>query len=160
MFNALTKASCEILSIIQVISSFFVFNKPLEIPSYILLFSQCFLFWEEGLGSATAIPTYMKPTMNFFIKETNLVQIYWRTNCHIQQEYMLVLAIMFCKLIKNMYIYMHANNIKSGKKFGIQQNNCYNMPMWGLSHRLHRALLYHHSSLVSLLLSLAWVVDP
>ena len=41
MFNTLTKALHEIVSIIQVISSFFVFNKPLEIPSYIPLFSQC-----------------------------------------------------------------------------------------------------------------------
>ena len=41
MFNTLTKALCEILSTIQVISSFFVFNKPLEIPSCIPLFSQC-----------------------------------------------------------------------------------------------------------------------
>ena len=41
MFNTLTKALCGIVSIIQVIPSFFVFNKPLEIPSYIPLFSQC-----------------------------------------------------------------------------------------------------------------------
>ena len=41
MFNTLTKALHEIVSILQVISSFFVFNKPLEIPSYIPLFSQC-----------------------------------------------------------------------------------------------------------------------
>ena len=41
MCNTLTKALHEIVSIIQVISSFFVFNKPLEIPSYIPLFSQC-----------------------------------------------------------------------------------------------------------------------
>ena len=41
LFNTLTKALHEIVSIIQVISSFFVFNKPLEIPSYIPLFSQC-----------------------------------------------------------------------------------------------------------------------
>ena len=41
MFNTLTKALCGIVSIIQIIPSFFVFNKPLEIPSYILLFSQC-----------------------------------------------------------------------------------------------------------------------
>ena len=41
MFNTLTKALHEIVSIIQVISSFFVFNKPLEIPSYNPLFSQC-----------------------------------------------------------------------------------------------------------------------
>ena len=40
MFNTLTKALHEIVSIIQIISSFFVFNKPLEIPSYIPLFSQ------------------------------------------------------------------------------------------------------------------------
>ena len=41
MFNTLTKALRGIISIIQVIPSFLVFNKPLEIPSYILLFSQC-----------------------------------------------------------------------------------------------------------------------
>ena len=41
MFNTLTKALHETVIIIQVISSFFVFNKPLEIPSYIPLFSQC-----------------------------------------------------------------------------------------------------------------------
>ena len=41
MFNTLTKALHVIVSILQVISSFFVFNKPLEIPSYIPLFSQC-----------------------------------------------------------------------------------------------------------------------
>ena len=41
MFSTLTKALHETVSIIQVISSFFVFNKPLEIPSYIPLFSQC-----------------------------------------------------------------------------------------------------------------------
>ena len=40
MFNTLTKALCGIVSIIQVIPSFYVFNKPLEIPSYIPLFSQ------------------------------------------------------------------------------------------------------------------------
>ena len=40
MFNTLTKALCGIVSIIQVIPNFFVFNKPLEIPSYIPLFSQ------------------------------------------------------------------------------------------------------------------------
>ena len=38
MFNTLTKALRGIVSIIQVIPSFFVFNKPLEIPSYIPLF--------------------------------------------------------------------------------------------------------------------------
>ena len=43
MFNTLTKALHVIVSILQVISSFFVFNKPLEIPSYIPLFSQCYL---------------------------------------------------------------------------------------------------------------------
>ena len=36
MFNALH----EIVSILQVILSFFVFNKPLEMPSYIPHFSQ------------------------------------------------------------------------------------------------------------------------
>ena len=41
MFNTLTKALHEIFSITQVIPSFFVFNKPLEIPSYIPLFSRC-----------------------------------------------------------------------------------------------------------------------
>ena len=41
MFNTLTKALHVIVSVLQVISSFFVFNKPLEIPSYIPLFSQC-----------------------------------------------------------------------------------------------------------------------
>ena len=44
MFNTLTKALCGIVSIIQVIPSFFVFNKPLEIPSYIPLFSQCIIY--------------------------------------------------------------------------------------------------------------------
>ena len=49
MFNTLTKALHEIVSILQVISSFFVFNKPLEIPSYIPLFSQCYLSeWSYG----------------------------------------------------------------------------------------------------------------
>ena len=42
MFNTLTKALHVIVSILQVISSFSVFNKPLEIPSYIPLFSQCY----------------------------------------------------------------------------------------------------------------------
>ena len=41
MFNTLTKALHVIVSILQAISTFFVFNKPLEIPSYIPLFSQC-----------------------------------------------------------------------------------------------------------------------
>ena len=41
IFNTLTEVLHEIVSIIQVIPSFFVFNKPLEIPSYIPLFSQC-----------------------------------------------------------------------------------------------------------------------
>ena len=48
MFNTLTEVLHEIVSIIQVIPSFFVFNKPLEIPSYIPLFSQ----WD----STTIIP--------------------------------------------------------------------------------------------------------
>ena len=43
IFNTLTEVLHEIVSIIQVIPSFFVFNKPLEIPSYIPLFSQCML---------------------------------------------------------------------------------------------------------------------
>ena len=42
MFNTLTKALHVIAIILQVISSFFVFNKPLEIPSYIPHFSQCY----------------------------------------------------------------------------------------------------------------------
>ena len=40
-FNTLTKAFHEIVSILQVIPSFFVFNKTLEISSYIPHFSQC-----------------------------------------------------------------------------------------------------------------------
>ena len=38
IFNTLTEVLQEIVSIIQVIPSFFVFNKPLEIPSYIPFF--------------------------------------------------------------------------------------------------------------------------
>ena len=44
IFNTLTEVLHEIVSIIQVIPSFFVFNKPLEIPSYIPLFSQWWFF--------------------------------------------------------------------------------------------------------------------
>ena len=44
MFNTLTKALHEIVSIIQIISSFLY---SLEIPSYIPLFSQCDLFVAE-----------------------------------------------------------------------------------------------------------------
>ena len=62
MFNTLTKALCEIVSIIQVIPSFFVFNKPLEIPSYFPLFSQWykaqFVFvysYEELINGATIL---------------------------------------------------------------------------------------------------------
>ena len=49
IFNTLTEVLHEIVSIIQVIPSFFVFNKPLEIPSYIPLFSQCSLWPASGL---------------------------------------------------------------------------------------------------------------
>ena len=55
MFNTLTKALHVTVSILQVISSIFVFNKPLEIPSYIPLFSQCHTVGEGPGGTLDAL---------------------------------------------------------------------------------------------------------
>ena len=55
MFNTLTKALHVIVNILQIISSFFVFNKPLEIPSYIPLFSQCGLLVLWALARNEAV---------------------------------------------------------------------------------------------------------
>ena len=49
------------LSFIQAISSFFVFNKPLEIPSYIPLFSQ--------RSTATVISVVLKINMLHYFTE-------------------------------------------------------------------------------------------
>ena len=62
MFNTLTKALCGIVSIIQVIPSFFVFNKPLEIPSYISLFSQWYPTKLQAEGRERASRPYVDET--------------------------------------------------------------------------------------------------
>ena len=82
MFNALTKALHVIVSILQVISSSFVFNKSLEILSYIPHFSQCQLEKHYSVESLAG----NKPPCREYTFQVTLCRVHLQTNFEVTWE--------------------------------------------------------------------------